>query len=149
MACFTVLFSLSGMTERGTWKTHVKRYYGLVEIRSRYFLNTSQKCYPCISLSKFSNLTINSFLYLKKILINIHRVQFVIITDGKNQVQLPVHYSLYLSSVIHSSMALQPFVGTWPLLQFRNLFYTDGRTPLTSDQPIARPLPAHRTTQTE
>jgi hypothetical protein len=24
-------------------------------------------------------------------------------------------------------MALQPFVGPWPLLQFRNLFYTDGR----------------------
>jgi hypothetical protein len=24
----------------------------------------------------------------------------------------------------HSSMALQPFVGPWPLLQFRNLFYT-------------------------
>jgi hypothetical protein len=26
-------------------------------------------------------------------------------------------------------MALQPFVGPWPFLQFRNLFYTDGRTP--------------------
>jgi hypothetical protein len=25
-------------------------------------------------------------------------------------------------SFIHSSMALQPFVGSWPLLQFRNLF---------------------------
>jgi hypothetical protein len=30
---------------------------------------------------------------------------------------------------IHSSVALQPFVGPWPRLQFRNLFYTDGRTP--------------------
>jgi hypothetical protein len=29
-------------------------------------------------------------------------------------------------------MALQPFVGPWHLLQFRNLFYTDGRTPWTS-----------------
>jgi hypothetical protein len=38
-------------------------------------------------------------------------------------------------------MALQPFVGAWSLLQFRNLFYTDGRTPWTSDQPVARPLP--------
>jgi hypothetical protein len=46
-------------------------------------------------------------------------------------------------------MALQPFVGTWPLLQFRNLFYTDGRTPRTSDQPVARPLPTHRATQTQ
>jgi hypothetical protein len=45
---------------------------------------------------------------------------------------------------IHSSMALQPFVGPWPLLQYRNHFYTDGRTPWTSDQP----LPTHRTSQT-
>jgi hypothetical protein len=46
-------------------------------------------------------------------------------------------------------MALQPFVGPWPLLQFRNNFYTDGRAPWTSDQPVARPLPKHRTTQTK
>jgi hypothetical protein len=38
-------------------------------------------------------------------------------------------------SFIHSSMDLQPFVGPWPLLQFRNLYYTDGRTPWTSDIP--------------
>jgi hypothetical protein len=50
---------------------------------------------------------------------------------------------------IHSLMAQQPFIGPWPLLQFRNLFYTDGRTPWTSDQPVARPLPTHRTTQTQ
>jgi hypothetical protein len=42
-------------------------------------------------------------------------------------------------------MALQLFVGPWPLIQFRNHFYTDGRTPWTSDQPVARPLPTHRT----
>jgi hypothetical protein len=41
-------------------------------------------------------------------------------------------------------MALQPFVGPWPLLQFRNLFYTDGRTPWMSDQTVAKPLPTHR-----
>jgi hypothetical protein len=41
------------------------------------------------------------------------------------------------------------FVGPWPLLQFPNLFYTDERTPWTSDQPVARPLPTHRTTQTK
>jgi hypothetical protein len=46
-------------------------------------------------------------------------------------------------------MALQPFVGPWPLLQFRNLFYTVGRTPWASDQPVARPLPTHRTAQTQ
>jgi hypothetical protein len=38
---------------------------------------------------------------------------------------------------------------TWPLLQFRNLFHTDGRTPWASDQPVLRPLPRHRSTQTQ
>jgi hypothetical protein len=44
-------------------------------------------------------------------------------------------------------MVLQPFVGPWPFLQVRNLFYTDGGTPWTSDQAVARPLPTHRTAQ--
>jgi hypothetical protein len=46
-------------------------------------------------------------------------------------------------------MALQPFVGPRPLLQFYNLFYTEGRTSWTSDQPVARPLLTQRTTQTQ
>jgi hypothetical protein len=50
---------------------------------------------------------------------------------------------------IHSSMVLEPFVGSWPVLQFRVLFYTDGRTPWTSDQPVARPLPTQDNTNTE
>jgi hypothetical protein len=45
------------------------------------------------------------------------------------------------------SMALQPF-GPWPLFQFLNL-YTVGRTPWTGHHPFARPLPTHRTTQTQ
>jgi hypothetical protein len=36
----------------------------------------------------------------------------------------------------------------WPLIQFPNL-YTVGRTPRTSDQPVERPLPGHRTAQTQ
>jgi hypothetical protein len=40
-------------------------------------------------------------------------------------------------------MAPYPFVGPWPLLQFRNLCYTDGMTPRTSDQPVARPRYLH------
>jgi hypothetical protein len=31
-------------------------------------------------------------------------------------------------------MALQPFVGPWPLLQFRNLLYTDGCKAATTTQ---------------
>jgi hypothetical protein len=52
----------------------------------------------------------------------------------------PVWISLSLS------MDLQPF-GPWSLFQFLNL-YTVGRTHWTVDQPVARPLPAHRTTET-
>jgi hypothetical protein len=59
------------------------------------------------------------------------------------------HFYTFIHSFIHSLMALQPFVGPWSPFQFRNLTYTDGRTPCTSDQPFARPLPAHRTTQTQ
>jgi hypothetical protein len=50
-------------------------------------------------------------------------------------------FQFIIHSFVHSSMALQPCVGPWPLLQFRNNFYTDCRTPFTGDQPIARPLP--------
>jgi hypothetical protein len=46
-------------------------------------------------------------------------------------------------------MPLQPFVGPLSLLQFCNLFYTDGRTPWTSDEPVVRPLSKHRITQTQ
>jgi hypothetical protein len=46
-----------------------------------------------------------------------------------------IKISLLINSLINGSTA---FVGPWPLLQFRNLFHTDGRTPRTSDQPVAR-----------
>jgi hypothetical protein len=45
-------------------------------------------------------------------------------------------------------MALQPFVGPWPLFSFL-IIYTVGRTPYTGDQAVARPLPIHTTTQTQ
>jgi hypothetical protein len=44
---------------------------------------------------------------------------------------------------MYLSMALQPFVGPWPIFSFL-IFYTVDRTPWTGDQPVARPLPAHR-----
>jgi hypothetical protein len=37
--------------------------------------------------------------------------------------------------------------GPWPVFHFLNP-YTVGRTPWTGDQPVARALPTHRTTQT-
>jgi hypothetical protein len=57
--------------------------------------------------------------------------------------------SFFLSLLsVYLSIALQPFVGPWPLFQCLDLF-TVARTPWTTDQPFARPLPAHRTAQTE
>jgi hypothetical protein len=47
-----------------------------------------------------------------------------------------------LQITICLSMALQLFVGTWPLFSFLFL-YTVGGTPWTGDQPVARLLPAH------
>jgi hypothetical protein len=41
-------------------------------------------------------------------------------------------------------MTLQNFVGPWPIFSFL-ILYTVGRTPLTGDQPVARPLPTHTT----
>jgi hypothetical protein len=54
------------------------------------------------------------------------------------------HVATAISSIYGSTALFEP----WPLLQFRNLFYTDGRTTWSNDQPVARPLPPHRT-QTE
>jgi hypothetical protein len=60
-----------------------------------------------------------------------------------------VNNGTYVYWVLYTffSMTLRPF-GPCPL--FRFLFmYTVGRTPWTSDQTVARPLPTHRTTQTQ
>jgi hypothetical protein len=46
------------------------------------------------------------------------------------------------------STALQPFVGPLPLLGLL-ILYTVDRTHWTGDEPVARPLPLHRTTQTQ
>jgi hypothetical protein len=64
--------------------------------------------------------------------------------DGQTETRILV-INIILS--IHSSMDLKLFVG--PLLQFRNLFYTDGRTPWTGDQPVGKALSTHGTTQTQ
>jgi hypothetical protein len=47
--------------------------------------------------------------------------------------------------IYYLSMALQFFVGHWPLFQFL-ILYTVGRM---ADQTVARPLPTHGTTQTK
>jgi hypothetical protein len=68
-------------------------------------------------------------------------------------VRLPVEFSvgvicrrmLLLYIII---MALQHFIGPWPLLQFLDPIHSRYDS-LDGDQPVARPLFTHRTTQTQ
>jgi hypothetical protein len=51
-----------------------------------------------------------------------------------------------LYSFINCSTAI---FEPWSLFLFRNPIHTAGRTPWAVDQPVARPLPAHRRAQTQ
>jgi hypothetical protein len=51
--------------------------------------------------------------------------------------------SLYLSIPLHAL-----FLDLGRFLSFL-IIYTDGMAPWPGDQPVARPLPTHRTTQTQ
>jgi hypothetical protein len=53
------------------------------------------------------------------------------------------------TAALFFSMTLPDHSGPRPLIQIRNHFYTGGRTPWTSDQLVARPLPKQKTTQTQ
>jgi hypothetical protein len=61
-----------------------------------------------------------------------------------NEKQRPIKY------ILHTFLLLRLYspCGPWSLFQFPNL-YTVGRTRWTGDQPVARPLPTQRTTQTQ
>jgi hypothetical protein len=52
------------------------------------------------------------------------------------------HRDSFAMTIFHSSIR-----GFATLLQFRNPFYTVGRTSWTGNEPVARPLPTHGTTQ--
>jgi hypothetical protein len=64
-------------------------------------------------------------------------------------ISLPSEAIWHIHSFIHSSMALQPFCWALDSSSVSWSFYTVGRTPWTSDQPVARPLLTHRATQTQ
>jgi hypothetical protein len=58
----------------------------------------------------------------------------------------PIHPPVYLS--IYLAMSLQPFVAPWQLCQFLDLLHSQYES-LDGDQAVARPLPTHRTAQTD
>jgi hypothetical protein len=55
-------------------------------------------------------------------------------------------HTLYI--YIYMLWLYSPLLGLGRFFSFL-ILYTVGRTPWTEDQPIARPLPTHRTTQTQ
>jgi hypothetical protein len=59
------------------------------------------------------------------------------------------HYISNVPPPFFFLLALPAHSGLWPLVQSRNHFFTDGRTPWTSDQLVARPVPKRRTTKTQ
>jgi hypothetical protein len=58
---------------------------------------------------------------------------------------------MYESSWAITSLPLYGSTALWTLAAFFSflILYTVGRTPWTGDQPVERPLPIHRTTQTQ
>jgi hypothetical protein len=58
---------------------------------------------------------------------------------------LPTYPSIHLSTYLR---LYSPLLDLARFLSFFN-FYTVGRTPCTGDQPVARPVPAHRIKQTQ
>jgi hypothetical protein len=58
----------------------------------------------------------------------------------------PIYLSIYLC--IYGSILVALLLHLDRFFSFL-ILYTAGRTPWTGDQPVARPLPTHRTTQTQ
>jgi hypothetical protein len=82
------------------------------------------------------------------ILIIIHNTEKI----KKNQRETRYRYTCILTLIYGYNKFYLPWLyspcGSWPLFQFLNL-YTVGRTSGTGDEPVARPLPIHRTIQTQ
>jgi hypothetical protein len=70
------------------------------------------------------------------------------ISEEKNPVSCEAMNPLAQLGITFFLIWLYILSGPWPLFQFPKL-YVDGRAPWMSDQPVARPLPTHRTTQTQ
>jgi hypothetical protein len=65
---------------------------------------------------------------------------------GCFETSVPVYQTKRLHTFFH--WLYRP-LGPWPLIFRFHDHSTDGRTPWTSDELVARPLPKHRTTQTQ
>jgi hypothetical protein len=87
------------------------------------------------------------YFYLSSIYLSIYLFIYLYISIC---LSIYLYLSINLSISIYPSMYLWLYTscGPWPLFQYLNL-YTVGGTPWTGNQPVAKPLPTHTTTQTQ
>jgi hypothetical protein len=84
-------------------------------------------------------------------------IKFLLCWNQEVHLYLSIYLSSCLSVCLSSCLSIYPSIYLWlysPLLGLGRffsflIFYTVGRTPWTGDQPVARPLPAHRRAQTQ
>jgi hypothetical protein len=81
------------------------------------------------------------------------RILLIYLNKGWKILLLHPRFEIYLAPLEgHCRLSIYLWFygpcGPWPLFQCLNP-YTVGRTPWTGDQPVARPLPTDRTTQTQ
>jgi hypothetical protein len=84
------------------------------------------------------------------ILVNVSFLRELVLNKCPSQLYPPAFATLIMqgSSYFFFQWIFQPIQG--PGLLFSSLIiFPDGRTPWTNDQPVARPLPKHRITQTQ
>jgi hypothetical protein len=95
--------------------------------------------------------------HINPVVISLDKANFVLLltfpSHAAHALQ-PSHVSVYLSISLSVCVSICVIYLYGCLLDIGRFFsflilYTVGSTPWTGDQPVARPLPTHRTTQTE
>jgi hypothetical protein len=90
----------------------------------------------CKTSDTFVWLRGNFTLHVKRLVASVH---FRLVTAGRLWLVYCCNFFPFLSPCLYS------YFGSWPLFSLL-ILYTVGRTSWTGDQPVARPLPTHRTT---
>jgi hypothetical protein len=131
------VWSAVGRTEAGNdrdnfsgiepWRTSASVTCAMAKIRTEYLSNTKVRCVTCELTCPILKCNLNCIF--------LHHIDYIKLKAVK-----------FIHSFINGSTALCWALASSSVSYF---FYIDGRTPWTSDQPVARPQPTHRTTQTQ
>jgi hypothetical protein len=143
--------SVCGTHERKFQASHLWCVFGC---SFRFYLSLSFCMYVCLSIYLSACMSLSLSIYLHVCMSVSMSIYLSMCLSVCMHISLSIYISvclyvcLSLCLSIYISMALQPFVGPWPLSSFL-IIYTVCRTPWTGDQPVSRLLPTHRTIQTE